>query len=119
MTGPETISALISALNDMDVDAFAGLLSDDVIVEHVPLGRVIEGKQAVIEWFAAMTELTEANNVEIRRLCENGSTIWAERIDRHRIGGQWHEIPIMGVLELDDTGKVTLMRDYFDSKLTL
>ena len=25
----------------------------------------------------------------------------------------------MGVLELDDTGKITLMRDYFDSKLAL
>jgi limonene-1,2-epoxide hydrolase len=32
---------------------------------------------------------------------------------------RWHEIPIMGVRELGDTGKVTLMRDYFDSKLAL
>lgn len=119
MTGSETVSALIGALNDMDVDAFAGLLGNDVVVEHVPLGRMIEGKKAVIEWFAAMTELTEANDIKVTRLCEDGSTVWAERIDRHRISGEWHEIPIMGVLELDDTGKVTLMRDYFDSKLAL
>ena len=119
MTGSQTISALVSALNRMDVDAFAGLLGEDVVVEHVPFGRMIEGKAAVIEWFAGMTEMTEANDVEVTRLCQDGSTIWAERIDRHRIGGEWHEIPIMGILELDAAGKVTLMRDYFDSKLAL
>ena len=119
MTGPDTMSALVSALNRMDVDAFAELLSDDIVAEHVSLGRVIEGKAAVIQYFAGQMELTEAFNVEVKRLCHDGSTIWAERIDRHRIGGQWHEIPIMGILQLDDTGKVTLMRDYFDSKLAL
>jgi limonene-1,2-epoxide hydrolase len=66
-----------------------------------------------------MARLTEASNVEVTRLCEDGSTIWAERIDRHRIGGKWHEIPVMGILTLDDTGKITLMRDYFDSKLAI
>lgn len=119
MTAAESMSALVSALNGMDVDAFAGLLGDDIVVEHVPLGRVIEGKAAVIEYFARQMELTDAFNVEVKRLCQDGSTIWAERVDRHRIGGEWHEIPIMGILQLDDVGKVTLMRDYFDSKLAL
>jgi limonene-1,2-epoxide hydrolase len=35
------------------------------------------------------------------------------------IGGQWVEIPIMGIIELDGAGKMKLMRDYFDSKLAL
>lgn len=119
MTGPETMSALVSALNRMDADAFAGLLGDDVVVEHVPLGRMIEGKAAVVGYFAGQMEHSEAFSVEVKRFCQDGSTIWAERVDRHRIGGEWHEIPIMGILELDDVGKIARMRDYFDSKLAL
>jgi limonene-1,2-epoxide hydrolase len=52
-------------------------------------------------------------------MCVDGSTIWAERVDRHLVGGQWIEIPIMGIVEFDSAGKMTLMRDYFDSRLAL
>jgi hypothetical protein len=39
MTGSATVvTALIGALNDMDAGAFARLLAEDVVVEHVPLG---------------------------------------------------------------------------------
>lgn len=33
--------------------------------------------------------------------------------------GEWVEIPVMGIIELDDVGQMTLMRDYFDSRLAL
>jgi limonene-1,2-epoxide hydrolase len=119
MTGEELIAALTGALNRMDVDAFAALLSDDVIVEHVSTGRILRGKEEVIGWFQAMLEHAASNDVTVKRMCVDGSTIWAERVDRHLVGGRWIEIPIMGIVEFDSAGKMTLMRDYFDSRLAL
>ena len=119
MAGLEVIEALVAALNRMDADAFDALLADDVIVEHVSTGRTLRGKEEVTAWFRAMLEHTAKNDVTLKRVCVDGSTIWAERVDRHLIGGQWVEIPIMGIVELDRQGKMTLMRDYFDSRLAL
>lgn len=119
MTIADKVTALVSALSNLDADAFAALLADEVVVEHVPIGRTIEGKDNVVGWFASMVGMTEANEVELRRHCVDGSTVWAERVDRHRIGGQWHDIPVMGIIQFDDAGGITLMRDYFDSRLAL
>jgi limonene-1,2-epoxide hydrolase len=70
-------------------------------------------------WFANTQEKTEADHTEIQRLCQDGSAIWAERIDRHLIEGEWHEIPIMGILEINVNGQLALMRDYFDPRLAV
>jgi limonene-1,2-epoxide hydrolase len=59
------------------------------------------------------------NNVTVKRVCVVGSTIGAERVDRHLIGDQRLEIPIMRIVGLDSAGKMALMRDYFDSRLAL
>ena len=108
MIGHEVIAALVGALNSMDADAFATLLADDVVVEHVSTGRVLRGKEEVAGRFRSMLEHTAKNDVAVKRVCVDGSTIWAERVDRHLIGDQWVEIPIMGIIELDGDGKMKL-----------
>ena len=110
---------LIAAINTRNADTFTGMLADDVVVEYVTLGQRIEGKEAVTAWFANAQEKTDADHIEIQRLCGDGSTIWAECIDRHLIEGEWHEIPVMGILEMNASGQLTLMREYFDPRLAL
>lgn len=110
---------LITAINTRDADTLIGMLADDVVVEYVTLGQRLEGKEAVTTWFANTQKKTEADHIEITRLCEDGSAIWAERIDRHLVEGEWHEIPIMGILEMNAKGQLTLMREYFDPKLAV
>ncbi len=119
MTGNELIEALVVSLNSMDAPLFSSLLDDAIVVEHVSTGNSLQGKEQVNGWFAGLLEHTTENNVEVIRVCVEDSTIWAERIDRHLIGGAWHVIPIMGIIEFNDDGKMTLMRDYFDSRLSL
>ncbi len=119
MTGNELIESLVLSLNSMDAPLFSSLLADNVVVEHVSTGNRLEGKETVDGWFQMMLAHTSENDVKVVRVSVDGSTIWAERIDRHLIDGEWHEIPIMGVIEFDSAGKITLMRDYFDSRLAL
>lgn len=119
MTGNELIEALVTSLNTMDPALFDSLLADDIVVEHMSTGNRLEGKETVNGWFQMMLSHTTENDVKVVRVTVDGHTIWAERIDRHLIGGAWHEIPIMGIIEFNDAGQMTLMRDYFDSRLSL
>ena len=43
----------------------------------------------------------------------DGNTVLVERLDRHRVGNSWVELPVMGVFVVVD-GRITEWRDYFD-----
>lgn len=113
------IEDLDNWINNLDVAALVDALADDVVVEHVTTGRRIEGREAVLAWLGDLGQRSQEDRIEIIRGCVDGSVIWAERVDRHLIDGRWHEIPVMGVIELNDDQQVTLMRDYFDPGLAL
>jgi limonene-1,2-epoxide hydrolase len=40
-----------------------------------------------------------------------------ERTDKFRIGDTWIALPVAGVFEVGDDGRITLWRDYFDMKM--
>lgn len=114
-----TMDDLGSWFNKLDVEALTDSLADDVVVEHVTTGRRIEGKEAVMAWLSEMRTHSADDRIDIVRSCVDGTTIWAERVDRHLIGGHWHEIPVMGIIEFNGDQQVVLMRDYFDPRLAL
>jgi limonene-1,2-epoxide hydrolase len=110
---------LATWLDNLDATALMEALAEDVVVEHVTTGRRIQGKDAVVGWLSDLGERSAEDRIEILRSSVDGSTIWAERVDSHLIDGQWHKIPVMGVIELNADQKVVLMRDYFDPALAL
>jgi limonene-1,2-epoxide hydrolase len=44
----------------------------------------------------------------------NGNVVMNERIDTLTVGGKEISLPVCGVFELDDEGRITGWRDYFD-----
>lgn len=106
-------------LESLDAAALIDALAEDVVVEHVTTGRRIEGKNAVVGWLSDIGDRSTEDRIAIVRWSVDGTTVWAERIDSHLIDGQWHQIPVMGVIELNDDQKVILLRDYFDPALAL
>lgn len=105
--------------NNLDSDTMESSLADDVVVEHVTSGRKVVGKEAVMAWLGDIRQRSAEDRIEIINSTVDGSTIWAERVDRHLIDGQWHEIPVMGIIKFNDDQEVVLMRDYFDPRLAL
>lgn len=55
----------------------------------------------------------EKNEFVIKNTAVAGNLVICERMDRHLIAGKWVELPVVGVLEVED-GKVVKWRDYFD-----
>ncbi len=116
--GPK-VEDLSAWFNNLGADALEDSLADDVVVEHVTTGRRILGKEAVLGWLAELQQRSAEDRIDIVRSSVDGTTIWAERVDHHLIDGQWHDIPVMGIIELNGDQQVVLMRDYFDPGLAL
>lgn len=96
-----------------DVESALELVSSDCEYDNVPLGKNI-GPDAMRSFLGAMSGgVDEVQFVVYRQAC-SGNVVMNERLDRFRVGDAWMDLPVAGVFEVNDEGKVTLWRDYFD-----
>ncbi len=113
MSPAETVAAFIAAIEAKDVDAAVALAAADISYENMPTDPIVghEGLARTLHSF-----LAPASTVEWRILKQwtFERTVINERLDRFQIGDGWLELPIAGIFEIDDDGKISLWRDYFD-----
>lgn len=111
-TPVEIVTTFLAAMARKDYDAGLALVADDCEYENLPMGKVTgpAGVRAVLEpFFAPVLE----NDLKVLRRAAEGSLVFLERLDRHRLADRWVELPVTGVFEVRD-GKIVLWRDYFD-----
>jgi limonene-1,2-epoxide hydrolase len=111
-TPSEIVTAFLDAMARKDYDAGLKFVADDCEYENLPMGRVTgpAGVRQVLEpFFAPVLE----NDLQVLRQAAEGSTVFLERLDRHRLADRWVELPVTGVFEVRD-GRIVLWRDYFD-----
>ncbi len=114
MTDPgEVVAAFIAAVERKDIEAAAAMLADDVSYENVPIAPIV-GRDAARATLEAFLGPAEEVDWPVRRQVVSGRHVFNERLDRFRLDGGWLELPVAGVFEVDDTGSITLWRDYFD-----
>jgi limonene-1,2-epoxide hydrolase len=96
-----------------EIDAALGLLSDDCFYHNIPLDPVegIEAIRATIDGFSAGVEKVE---FETHHIAANGNVVLTERTDSFFFPGNTIALPVMGTFEVNDDGKITHWRDYFD-----
>ena len=110
----EIITAFLKAMEPLDYDTAAAMLSDDCeYTNPPPIGTVkgAAGMRAVLEPFFAPTI---ENEFRILRAATDGAVVMVERLDRHRLKDKWVELPVTGVFEVHD-GLITYWRDYYDA----
>ena len=107
-----TVNDFISRLVAGDLDGACELVSSDVEYDNVPMGKNI-GPEAMKTFLSAMFGFDEVQFV-IHRQTVTGNIVMNERSDRFRSGEKWIDLPVAGVFEVNDDGKISLWRDYFD-----
>lgn len=112
MTPEQTVDEFIRRVLADDLDGACELASTDIEYDNVPIGKNI-GHQAMKEFLAVMAGIGEVT-FEVHRQLSDGRTVMNERTDRFQIGDRRIDLPVAGVFELDDDGKISLWRDYFD-----
>ena len=114
----ETVRAFLKDMERLDYAAAARRLAPDCeYTNPPPIGTVRgpEAMRAVLEpFFAPVLE----NEFRVLREATNGSQVFIERLDRHRLADKWVELPVTGVFELRG-GRIVYWRDYFDAQTIL
>jgi limonene-1,2-epoxide hydrolase len=117
MTAPDPVEAIVDEfirrIVAKDLDGACELVAADVEYDNVPMGKNIgpDGIKAVL---GALVNEVETVEFVIHRQVARDNVVMNERNDRFFVNGSWMELPVMGVFEVDDDGKIALWRDYFD-----
>jgi limonene-1,2-epoxide hydrolase len=113
MTPIETVDAFIAAIEAGDLDQAVSLVDPQISYENVPTDP-IHGAENMRKSLARFSASTTAMQWVIVSQVAVGNVVINERIDRFQINGKWAELPVAGFFTLNDEGRITLWRDYFD-----
>jgi limonene-1,2-epoxide hydrolase len=113
MTPEETVNEFIARIVNMDIDGACELVADDVEYDNVPMGKVF-GPQGIKDLLGPMVGGLDRAEWVVHRQVVSGNLVLNERTDRFGVGDRWMDLPVAGVFQIDDDGKIVLWRDYFD-----
>jgi limonene-1,2-epoxide hydrolase len=102
----------------LDVAALRGLLADDARYQPVvPIAPIRQGADAIVEELERQYRLYDECACDIVHIAVSGSTVFTERVDtvRQIANGQWTTTHVVGVFELDASGKIVWWREYWDA----
>ncbi|MGB3055112.1 MAG: limonene-1,2-epoxide hydrolase family protein [Acidimicrobiales bacterium] len=112
MTPTQTVTALLAALEDLDVDAALTFCSPDVVYQNVPL-KPARGQREVGKVLRSMMKFANGFRVDYINLAANGPVVLTERTDVISAGPVAAGFWVCGTFEVHD-GLITLWRDRFD-----
>jgi limonene-1,2-epoxide hydrolase len=111
--GSQVIRNFLAAWASGDARALADYFTDDAVVINDAVNTV-KGREAIFEHFKGQLSMITDCDFEVTTIASEGNTVFTERFDRMKIAGAPVELPVAGVFEVNDEGKLTAWRDYFD-----
>ena len=110
----QVVSDLFAAWTRLDLDAIMNLFAEDAVWDNVPMAPA-KGKAAIREMTHGFLKDSEAFTAQILRSISVGNVVFNERVDTIAMkNGKKAAIPVAGMFELDNNGKIKVWRDYFD-----
>lgn len=106
------VKELFDGWRARDVDRIAALFTDDAVYHNIPM-EVIKGKEDIRKTIAGWLDSMSGMDFKFRNLLSGDGIVMMERVDIIPRAGGNHELPVMGVIELQD-GKISAWREYFD-----
>jgi limonene-1,2-epoxide hydrolase len=111
----KVVNDLFSAWSRLNLDEIMSHFDESGVWDNVPMNNPAKGKAAVREMTQGFLKDTAAFEVKILKSAQQGNLVFNERVDTIRMkNGKSAAIPVAGVFELNDAGKIVSWRDYFD-----
>ena len=108
------VSDLFAAWTRLDVDGIMGYFAEDAVWDNVPMSPA-KGRAAIRDMTHGFLKDTSAFSAKILRTVHDGNVVFNERVDSIVMkNGKKADIPVAGMFELNDAGKIKVWRDYFD-----
>ena len=110
----KVVNDLFAAWTRLNVDEIMSHFAEDGVWDNVPMSPA-KGRAAIREMTQGFLKDTSAFSVKILRSAHDGNVVFNERVDTIVMkNGKKAEIPVAGMFELNDAGKIKVWRDYFD-----
>jgi limonene-1,2-epoxide hydrolase len=110
----QVVSDLFAAWTRLDLDAIMNYFSEDAVWDNVPMSPA-KGKAAIREMTNGFLKDSAAFTAKISRTVSVGNVVCNERVDTITMkNGKSAAIPVAGMFEIDNSGKIKIWRDYFD-----
>jgi limonene-1,2-epoxide hydrolase len=111
----KVVSDLFAAWSRLDLDGIMSHFAEDAVWDNVPMNNPAKGKAAIRDLTQGFLKDTASFDVKVSKCVQSGNVLFNERIDTVRTkNGKTIELPVVGVFEVSDSGKISAWRDYFD-----
>ena len=109
----QVVRQFLTALKQSDVNELVSFFSDDAVWTDGPRGtyRGVDAIRAEIE---SQVQLVPSLTVEVKNLVATGGTVMVERADTFETQGKSFDLEVVGVFEVDGSGLISRLGDYYD-----
>ena len=112
------VCAFLKGWDDRDVEACMAQVTDDMCYLNQPL-EAIRGKASVRQMIASIFEPAKKVEFKLINVFGNGNKVITERLDQWDWNGSgtWQlQLPVCGMFELTEDGKIYEWREYYDNE---
>lgn len=111
-----TVRAFIAAFEEPtpDLDKLMSFFSTDIRYQDPRSPEVVEGAEALRREMAVQIDAVGSTDMTIHALVSDGRTVMVERSERFALRGKPVTMEGAILFEVNDAGKITRMRDYYD-----
>ena len=110
----KVVKDLFAAWTRLDLDGIMSYFAEDAVWDNVPMSPA-KGKAAIREMTNGFLKDSTSFSAKILKQVHVDNTVFNERVDTIAMkSGKSAAIPVAGMFELDNAGKIKIWRDYFD-----
>jgi limonene-1,2-epoxide hydrolase len=108
------VGDLFAAWARLNLDEVMSYFAEDAVWDNVPMSPA-KGKSAIREMTQGFMKDSSSFSAKILKSAHEGNVVFNERVDTIVMkSGKKAEIPVAGMFEINDAGKIKVWRDYFD-----
>lgn len=113
MNATKIVRDFCEAVQANDVKGVLDFFAEDAVYHNIPM-EPVRGRQQIEETLGRFLSPGGETEFRILAIAATDNTVLTERVDILTMNGKRIELPVMGTFEIDDQGKISAWRDYFD-----
>jgi limonene-1,2-epoxide hydrolase len=110
------VSEFCNAWTRLDADQIMSFFAEDAVYHNIPMPAA-KGKEVIRKTIEGLLKGATWIEFKILHTASNGNVVFNERVDSFEAKGKRISLPVTGVFELNNDGKIKGWRDYFDLKM--
>ena len=111
-----TTRRFLAAWGELSSKALLPYFATGAVYQNMPWPP-LEGEAAIKRFLDAFFPMASKLQFDVSLLTTKGALVYTERVDHFWLKSGPHiRLPILGVFEFDQAGKIRAWRDYFDLK---